>query len=102
MAPDYLRHLIHFLTPSKYNLRRNHDSGVLLTSPRVRTKNTLGDRSFSCAAPRLRNLLSSTIRSISSLTIFKRRLKTFLFNKLGISLVTLAVIRNCFSLNFNC
>ena len=46
MAPNYLRHLIHVLPPSKYNLRRNHDSGVLFTSPKVRIKKTLGDRSF--------------------------------------------------------
>ena len=42
---------------------------------------TLADRSFSCAAPRLWNLLPTTIRSISSLDIFKIRLKTFLFNR---------------------
>ena len=66
MAPDYLRHLISVLPPSSYNLRRNHDSAVLLTYPKIRTKRTLGDRSFSCAAPRLWNLLPTTIRSISS------------------------------------
>ena len=81
MAPDYLCHMIYVLPPSKYDLRRNHDPGVLFTSPKVRIKNTTGDRSFSCAAPRLWNLLPSDLRSISSLTIFKSRLKTFLFNK---------------------
>ena len=81
MAPDYLRHLISVLPPSRYNLRRNHDSAVLSTYPKIRSKKTLGDRSFRCAAPRLWNLLPTTIRSISSLNIFKIRLKTFLFNK---------------------
>ena len=82
MAPDYLCDLIHVLPPSKYNLRSNHDPGVLLTPPKVRTNKTMGDRSFSCAAPRLWNLLPSTlIRSISCLSIFKSRLKTFLFNE---------------------
>ena len=79
MAPDYLRHLISVLPPSRYNLRRNDDSAALLTFPKIRTKKTLADRSFSCAAPRLWNLLPTTIRSISSLDIFKIRLKTFLF-----------------------
>ena len=80
MAPDYLHRLVDVLPPSRYNLRRNHDHGVLLISP-IRTKKTLGDRSFSCAAPRLWNLLPSTIRSVPSLSIFKSRLKTFLFTK---------------------
>ena len=56
-------------------------TAVLLTYPKIRTKKTLGDGSFSCAAPRLWKLLPTTIRSISSLNIFKIRLKTFLFNK---------------------
>ena len=80
MAPDYLRHLISVLPPSRYNLRRNDDYAALLTFPKI-TKKTLADRSFSCAAPRLWNLLPTTIRSTSSLDIFKIRLKTFLFNR---------------------
>ena len=80
MAPDYLRQLISVLPLSKYDLRRNHDSGVLLASPKVRTKIILGDRSFSCVAPRLWHLLPSTTRSISSLNTFKNILKTFVFN----------------------
>ena len=81
MAPDYLRHLISVLPPSRYNLRRNDDSVALLAFPTIRTKKTLADRSFSCAAPRLWNLLPTTIRSTSSLDIFKIRLKTFLFKR---------------------
>ena len=81
MALDYLRHLISVFPPSRYNLRRNHDSAVLLTFPKIRSKKTLGDRLFSCTAPELWNLLSTTIRSISSLNIYKSRLKTLLFNR---------------------
>ena len=80
MAPDYLRHLISVLPPSRYNLRRNDYYAALLTFPKIRTKKTLADRSFSCAAPRFWNLLPTTIRSTSSLDIFKIRLKTFSFN----------------------
>ena len=43
--------MIHVLPPFKYDLRRNRDPGVLLTSPEVRTKKTSEDRSFSCAVP---------------------------------------------------
>ena len=63
MAPYYLRHLISVLPPSRYNLRRNDDFAALLTFPKIRTKKTLADRSFSCAAPRLWNLLPTTIVS---------------------------------------
>ena len=52
---------------------------LLLTFPKTRTKKTLADRPFSCAAPRLWNLLPTTIRSTSSLDIFKIRLKTFFY-----------------------
>ena len=69
------------MPPSRYNSRRNDDYAALLTFPKIRTKKTLADRSFSCAAPRLWNLLPTTIRSTSSLYIFKIRLKTFLFNR---------------------
>ena len=48
-------------------VRRNDDPATLLAFPAIRTKKTLADRSFSCAAPRLWNLLPTTIRSISSL-----------------------------------
>ena len=73
MVPDYLRQLIFVLPPSKYDLRRIHESCILLASPKVGT--------FSCAALRLWNLLPSTMRSISSLNLFKNRLITFLFGK---------------------
>ena len=75
MSPDYLRQLIFVLPPSKYDLRRNFDSGILLASPKVKAKITLGDRLYTCAAPRLWNLLPSTMRSISSLNLFKKDLK---------------------------
>ena len=35
MATDYLRQLISVLPPSKYDLRRNHVSGILLASLKV-------------------------------------------------------------------
>jgi len=40
MKPNYLRRLVYVLPLSGYNLRRNHDPGVLLISPTTRTKKT--------------------------------------------------------------
>ena len=43
------------------------------------TKATLGDRSFTCAAPKLWNELPLDIRSARTVNIFKAKLKTHLF-----------------------
>jgi len=43
-------------------------------------RSTLGDQSFSVAAPRAWNSLPSAVRAASSLTTFRRELKTFLFH----------------------
>ncbi|MED6252189.1 hypothetical protein ATANTOWER_008228 [Ataeniobius toweri] len=40
---------------------------------------TMGDRAFSCAAPRLWNKLPPHLKAPQTLTHFKRGLKTFLF-----------------------
>ena len=50
----------------------------LLTVPRVRTE-TYGEKSFSCAAPRLWNNLPDSIKQCSSIDEFKAKLKTYLF-----------------------
>ena len=42
MGPDYLRHLISVLPPSRYNLRRNDDCGALLTFPKIRNQEDPG------------------------------------------------------------
>ena len=39
----------------------------------------LGDRSFNCAAPKLWNVLPFDIRSASTVSSFKAKLKTYLF-----------------------
>lgn len=77
MAPDYLCSLVYILPPSRYNLQGNHDPGILVILPTARTKKTLEDKLFSCATPRLWNLLPSTMWSLSSLSSFESRLKTF-------------------------
>ena len=44
MGPDYLRHLISVLPPSRYNLRRNDDCGALLTFPKIRNQKDPGGK----------------------------------------------------------
>ena len=78
LAPTYLSSLISLRLPSKYNLRNSSDN-LLLSYPRFKSKATLGDRSFTCAAPKLWNALPFDIRSASTVSIFKAKLKTHLF-----------------------
>ena len=80
LALSYLSSLISLRLPSKYNLRNSSDE-LLLSYPRFKSKATLhvGDRSFTCAAPKLWNALTFDIRSASTVNIFKAKLKTHLF-----------------------
>ena len=48
--------------------------------PKERMLSTLGARSFYAAAPTLWNSLPVNIREITSLSIFKKKLKAYLFN----------------------
>ena len=78
LAPTYLSSFISLRLPSKYNLRNSSDN-LLLSYPRFKSKATPGDRSFTCAAPKLWNALPFDIRSASTVNIFKAKLKTHLF-----------------------
>ena len=76
-APSYLSDLLLMHNPGK-NLRSSCDP-ILLNIPKSRLK-TFGDRAFSVAAPHLWNTLPLHIRSSKSTAVFKRNLKTHLFN----------------------
>ena len=78
LAPTYLSSPISHRLPSKYNLRNSSDK-LLLSYPRFKSKATLGDCSFTCAAPKLWNVLPFDIRSASTVSSFKAKLKTHLF-----------------------
>ena len=78
LALTYLSSLISLRLPSKYNLRNSSDN-FLLSYPRFKYKTTLGNRSFTYAAPKLWNALPFDIRSASTVSIFKAKLKTQLF-----------------------
>ena len=75
LAPCYLSDLLSYRS-SCYSLRSV--TNKLLVEPRAKLT-TYGFRSFSFAAPRLWNRLPLNIRSCSSVSSFKSRLKTFLF-----------------------
>ena len=77
LAPKYIIELINIKPRYIYNLRSNRS--LLLDPPKGKMLVTLGDRSFSAAAPYLWNSLPAELRDIQSLTIFKCKLKTYLF-----------------------
>ena len=77
-SPSYINDLLSLKPATNYALRSSAKS--LLVVPKVNCS-TLGDRAFAHAAPVLWNSLPLTIRTSSSLAIFKKQLKTFLFKK---------------------
>ena len=78
LAPSFLSSLIS-LPPSRYNLRISNEN-LLLSYPSFICKAALGDRSFTCAAPRLWNSLLFDVRCTKSVDVFKVKLKTHLFS----------------------
>ena len=85
LAPFYLQELISLKEACKYKLRSNCD-GLLLNPLKFKTLTTLGDRSFTAAAPQLWNSLPYSIRSSPSVASFKKTLKTFISESLFVIL----------------
>ena len=77
-GPIYLSELINPKT-SSYNIRTLSDDNYLFV-PRTKCV-TFGDRAFSVAGPQLWNKLPPHIRSLTDINIFRKRLKTYLFDK---------------------
>ncbi|CAB4020220.1 Hypothetical predicted protein, partial [Paramuricea clavata] len=75
IAPTYITDLLRRHVPAR-TLRSSSQN--LLTVPRVRTE-TYGEKSFSCAAPRLWNNLPDSIKQSPTIDEFKAKLKTYLF-----------------------
>ena len=76
-APSYIKEL---LTPyCPHRPLRSLNSGLLVV-PRV-TKSRMGGRTFSYQAPLLWNQLPLSVREADTVSTFKARLKTFLFDK---------------------
>ena len=77
LAPEYISDLISVKDVLKYSLRSN--GGLLLHQPNARLLKTLGDRSFTSAAPTLWNKLPAHLRNMDKFMNFKSSLKTHLF-----------------------
>ena len=73
--PKYLRELLNRYEPVRSLRSCDHN---LLTVPRCRT--VIASRAFSVAAPSLWNSLPNNIKNSGSIAIFKKNLKTHLFN----------------------
>ena len=86
-APGYLQELC---MPVNINIRRSKlrsaSDGQLIV-PRTKTK--AGECAFSVAGPLAWNSLPVTVRQLSSLSSFKRQLKTYLFNLFVFSIMML-------------
>ena len=78
-APSYLADSICRVADVEGRRHLRSSATATLIVPPVR-RSTLGDWSFSVAAPRAWNSLPSAVRAASSLTTFRRELKTFLFH----------------------
>ena len=101
LAPSYLSSLISLGLPSKYNLRNTCDK-LLLSYPRFKSKATIGDRSFTCASPKLWNALPFDIRGSSTVSIFKAKLKTHLFHHVLLSYYCYCYCYCYCTFTFNC
>ena len=55
--------------------------GVILHDPTVKFKCTLGDRSFTAAAPKIWNGLADNIQKESDFDQFKRLIKSYYFKE---------------------
>jgi len=64
--------------PGRLTLRSASTSRLLVPPVRL---STVGGRAFNVAGPRIWNLLPVEITSAQSLSMFRQRLKTFLFEK---------------------
>ena len=78
-APQYLTELLHPVASSQCDRRLRSSSSLDVVRPRCRLK--FGERGFSVAAPEAWNSLPSHVKSASTLTSFKDRLKTELFSR---------------------
>ncbi len=77
LAPSYLSELLSSYIPSR-SLRSS--SSELLCVPRF-CISSMGSISFSVTAPKLWNSLPLALRTVTSLSEFKSKLKTYLFNQ---------------------
>ena len=79
LAPRYLSDYIQSVTDSnRRRLRSSSSSQLVIRRTRL---STVGDRAFPVAGSRLWNSLPPDVTSAPTLTVFRNRLKTFLFSR---------------------
>ena len=79
-SPQYLSSQISlYNADSSQHFTRSKMDHTRLKIPRT-NRSTLGDRAFSVIGPRLWNMLPINIRESETLSVFKKQLKTFLFD----------------------
>ena len=76
-APSYLMELVSLQTATRSGLRSGKDALKLVVPSAMKVR--WGERSFSSSAPRIWNALPLELHSLSTLTSFRSRLKTFYF-----------------------
>ena len=81
LAPVYISELISIrdVSLSRYCLRSTNS--LMLNYPALKSRKTLGNWSFSVAAPKLWNELPSDIRDLNLINKFKTAIKTYLFRQ---------------------
>jgi len=77
-CPVYLSESVQPVSSNPVRQRLRSASSLDYIVPRTKTK--FGDRAFSVAGPTVWNSLSESVRSAETLSSFKRKLKTYLFN----------------------
>ena len=78
LAPPYIRDILSVLDSTRCTIQSS--SGVRLVEPRSKLKFG-GDRAFSICAPRLWYSLPCSLRCETDVKVFKKHLKTILFNE---------------------
>ncbi len=77
LAPSYLSDLLSLRSPGRC-LRSSNQKLLLVPRSRLKKK---GDRAFAIAGPKLWNSLPVSIRMIPTESLFKTRLKAYLFER---------------------
>ena len=80
LAPAYMTSMLNYRDPPSNRCTVRNDELHLLKEPKGRLK-THGDRAFSVYAPQLWNALPLKLRLASSVELFKKDLKTHLFQQ---------------------
>ena len=77
-CPDYLHEVVSLTSAAATRSGLRSSDGLSYQKPRVRTK--FGERAFSHAGPAEWNTLPLSLQDTTNTKLFKRHLKTFLFN----------------------